>query len=33
MSRKIVARDVAIIYRGKSGQEAVVACNGIAITH
>jgi len=29
MSRKIVARDVAIIYRGKSGQEAVVACNGI----
>jgi len=29
MSRKIVARDVAIIYRGKNGQEAVVACNGI----
>jgi NitT/TauT family transport system ATP-binding protein len=29
MSKKIVARDVAIIYRGKSGQEPVVACNGI----
>ena len=29
MSKKIAARDVAIIYRGKSGQEAVVACNGI----
>lgn len=29
MSKKIAARDVAIIYRGRSGQEAVVACNGI----
>ena len=29
MSKTIVARDVAIIYRGKSDREPVLACNGI----
>jgi len=29
MSKRIVARDIAIIYRGKKGQEPVLACNGI----
>ena len=29
MNKKIVARDVAIIYRGKNEQEPVLACNGV----
>lgn len=29
MSKRIVTRDVAIIYRGKNDQEPVLACNGI----
>jgi NitT/TauT family transport system ATP-binding protein len=29
MSKKIVTRDVAIVYRGKNDQEPVLACNGV----
>lgn len=29
MSKKIVTRDVAIVYRGKKDQEPVLACNGV----
>jgi NitT/TauT family transport system ATP-binding protein len=29
MNKKIVTRDVAIIYRGKNDQEPVLACNGV----